>query len=81
MIGNSGHGNAVSLPQNNQSSSMRDVTIARLIVGKRHSRVLTVGNINSDATGLDMRCDWFGAIEFPVLRQSAIEVKMAIDFH
>jgi hypothetical protein len=30
---------------------MRDVTIARLIVGKRHSRVLTVGNINSDATG------------------------------
>ncbi|NJS10422.1 MAG: hypothetical protein HC789_08585 [Microcoleus sp. CSU_2_2] len=31
MIGKSGHGNGVSLP--------------RLIVGKRHCRVLTVGNI------------------------------------
>ena len=28
-----GRGNAVSLPQNNQSESMKDATIARLIVG------------------------------------------------
>ena len=34
--GNSGHGNAVSLPQNNQSSSMKDVTIDRFIFRKRH---------------------------------------------
>ncbi len=27
---------------------------ARLIVGTRHCRVLTLGNINSDATGIDM---------------------------
>jgi len=27
---------------------------ARLIVGKRHCRVLIVGNINSDATGIDI---------------------------
>jgi len=47
MIG--GHGNGVFLPQNNQSSSMKDVTIPRLFVGKRHRRALTVGNINSDA--------------------------------
>lgn len=33
-----------------------DVTIARLIVGKRHCRVLTLGNINSDATGFDIIC-------------------------
>ena len=32
---------------------MREVSIARLIVGKRHCRVLTVGNINSDATGFE----------------------------
>ncbi len=44
-----GHGHAVFLPQNNQSSSMKDVTIPRLFVGKRHRRVLTVGNINCDA--------------------------------
>ncbi len=44
-----GHGNGVFLPQNNQSSSMKDVTIPRLFVGKRHRRALTVGNINSDA--------------------------------
>ncbi|WP_332953760.1 hypothetical protein [Microcoleus sp. AR_TQ3_B6] len=30
---------AVSLPQNNQSSWIKDVTIARLIVGKRHGAV------------------------------------------
>lgn len=36
-----GHGNAVSLPQNN-------------IVGTRHCRVLISGNLNSDATGFDM---------------------------
>ncbi|MCC3411812.1 hypothetical protein [Microcoleus sp. PH2017_02_FOX_O_A] len=38
-----GDGNAVSLPGNNHEHSMRDVTIARLIVGKRHCRVLKVG--------------------------------------
>ncbi len=38
-----GHGNAVSLPQNN-----------RLIVGTRQCRVLTLGNINFDATGFDI---------------------------
>ncbi len=27
---------------------------ARLIVGKRHCRLLIVGNINSDATGFDI---------------------------
>ncbi|WP_333031858.1 MULTISPECIES: hypothetical protein [unclassified Microcoleus] len=54
IIGNAGHGSAVSLPQNNQSSSIKNVTIARLIVGKRHCRVLTVGNINSDVTGFDL---------------------------
>ena len=37
-----GHGSAVSLP--------------RLIVGRRHCRVLISGYINSDATGFDMRC-------------------------
>jgi len=42
-----GHGNAVSLPQNNHEHDLRDVTIARLIVGIRHCRVLTVGNIKS----------------------------------
>jgi hypothetical protein len=43
-VGKVGHGNAVSLLQNNRSTgegsgrshSMRDVTIARLIFGKRH---------------------------------------------
>ncbi|MFM9267839.1 hypothetical protein [Tychonema sp. BBK16] len=30
----------MSLPENNQSDSIADVTIARLIVGKRHCRVL-----------------------------------------
>ena len=35
-----GHGSAVSLPP--------------LIVGTRHCRVLTVSNINSDATGVDI---------------------------
>lgn len=46
-------------PQNNPSTGdgspaimlAEDVTTARLIVGKRHCRVLTLGNINSDATG------------------------------
>ncbi|MEG4202383.1 hypothetical protein QUA20_00385 [Microcoleus sp. Pol7_A1] len=52
--GNGGHGNAVSLPQNNPSNSIRDVTIARLIVGKRHCRILILGNINSHATGFDI---------------------------
>ena len=32
----------------------RDVTIARLVVGKRHCRVLNVGNINYDVTGFDI---------------------------
>ncbi|MEG4962294.1 MULTISPECIES: hypothetical protein [unclassified Microcoleus] len=54
MIGNGGHGNAVSLLQNNHQHSIRDLTIARLIVGKRHCRVLIVGNVNSDATGFDI---------------------------
>ncbi|WP_333119237.1 hypothetical protein [Microcoleus sp. SVA1_B3] len=31
----------------------RYVTIARLIVGTRHCRVLIAGNINSDTTGFD----------------------------
>ncbi|MEG4347317.1 hypothetical protein QUB70_29145 [Microcoleus sp. A003_D6] len=38
-IGNAGHGNAVSLPQNNQSSSIKNVTIARLIVVQGHGTV------------------------------------------
>ena len=37
-----GQGSALSLP--------------RLIVGKRHCRLLTVGNLNSDATGFDISC-------------------------
>ncbi|MEG4961120.1 MULTISPECIES: hypothetical protein [unclassified Microcoleus] len=49
--GKVGHGNAVSLPQNNHEHSIIDVTIARLIVGKRHGRVLTVGNIWSVSPG------------------------------
>ncbi len=48
-----GDGNAVSLPQHHQSS-FSDITIARLIVGKRHCRLLISGNINSDATEIDM---------------------------
>ena len=36
-INEEGHGTAVSLPQ--------------LIVGKRHCRVLIMGNVNVDATG------------------------------
>jgi hypothetical protein len=31
---------------------MRDVTIARLIVGKRHCRVLILGNITSGGIGI-----------------------------
>ncbi len=54
-IGNGGNGNAVSLPPNNHEHSMRGVTIG-LIVGKRHCRFLTVGNINFDATGFDIAC-------------------------
>ncbi len=50
--GNGGHGSAVSLPQNNHEHSMRDVTIARLIVGKRHCRVLILGNITSGCIGI-----------------------------
>ncbi|MCC3414216.1 MAG: hypothetical protein JGK24_12585 [Microcoleus sp. PH2017_29_MFU_D_A] len=38
--GRRGDGDAVSLPQNNPSNSMTSVIIARLIVGKRHCRVL-----------------------------------------
>ncbi len=30
------------------------VSLPRLIVGKRHCRVLALGNINSDATGFDI---------------------------
>jgi hypothetical protein len=37
MIG--GHGNGVFLPQNNQSSSMKDVTIPRLIVATEETAV------------------------------------------
>jgi len=39
QYGDGGNGKAVSLPQNNPSH-FQDVTIARLTVGKRHSRVL-----------------------------------------
>jgi hypothetical protein len=48
--------------------SRSDFTIARLIVGKRHCRVLTFGNMNSDATGFVMnihdasRCDRIFAV-------------------
>jgi hypothetical protein len=35
-------------------SQLNDVTIAQLIVRTRQCRVLTVGNINSDATGCDI---------------------------
>ncbi|MEG3899285.1 MULTISPECIES: hypothetical protein [unclassified Microcoleus] len=41
---NGGHGNAVSLPQNNHEYDLRDVTITRLIVGKRYCRVLAKMN-------------------------------------
>ncbi|MEG4224948.1 hypothetical protein QUA35_01505 [Microcoleus sp. N9_B2] len=37
---NGGDGSAVSLPQNNHEYDLRDVTITRLIVGKRHCRLL-----------------------------------------
>ena len=30
------------------------MSLPQLIVGKRHSRILIVGNINSDATGIDI---------------------------
>ncbi|MEG4499634.1 hypothetical protein QUB05_02690 [Microcoleus sp. F10-C6] len=30
------------------------MSLPRLIVGTRHCRVLTLGNINSDATGVDI---------------------------
>ncbi|NJK67059.1 MAG: hypothetical protein HC789_00655 [Microcoleus sp. CSU_2_2] len=45
QLSNGGHGIAVSLPQNDRNRDRRDLTIARLIVGKRHCRVLTAGNI------------------------------------
>ena len=52
--GNGGHGTAVSLPQNNHDRSMRDVNIARLIVGKRHCRVLiSLQGLNSSLQTLD----------------------------
>ena len=55
QYGKGGHRTpAVSLSQNNQSSSMRDVTIARLLVGKRHCRVLIVSNSSSDITGFEI---------------------------
>ncbi|MBD1814695.1 hypothetical protein H6F65_24070 [Microcoleus sp. FACHB-DQ6] len=31
------------------------MSLPRLIVGTRHCRVLTVGNINSDASGVDIK--------------------------
>ena len=37
-----GDGSAVSLPRNNRLESMINVTIDRLIVGKRHCRLLPV---------------------------------------
>ncbi len=52
-IGNGGDGSAVSLPQNNPDRSMRYVTIAILIVGTRHCRLLILTN-NSDAAGFDI---------------------------
>ncbi len=33
----------------------RYVITTQLIVGKRHCRILTLGNINSGVTGLDMK--------------------------
>ncbi|NJK69340.1 MAG: hypothetical protein HC789_13700 [Microcoleus sp. CSU_2_2] len=44
-MSNSGHGNAVSLPQNHHQHSMSDFAIAQLIVGTRHCRLLTVSNL------------------------------------
>ena len=41
LVSKLGHGNAVSLPQNNH-------------VGTRHCRVLISGNVNSDVTGFDV---------------------------
>ena len=38
-----GHGNAVSLPQNNRSTRRGFPAIAQLIVGAQQCRVLTVG--------------------------------------
>src|SRR4028119_1803436 len=40
-VGYAGHGNAVSLPENNHEHDLRDITIARLIVGTRQCRVIT----------------------------------------
>jgi hypothetical protein len=45
--GNVGQGNAVSLAQNNQSSSMRDVTIARLIVGTGHCLLVSTSSLKA----------------------------------
>ncbi len=41
VLSYAGHGNAVSLPENNHEHDLRDITIARLIVGTRQCRVLT----------------------------------------
>ncbi len=54
MIGNGGNGIAVSLRSNNHKNLMRDVTITRLIVGKRYCHVRIGGNINSGAIGFDV---------------------------
>jgi hypothetical protein len=50
-----GHGSAVSLPKRNHERRRHCRFLrARLIVGKRHCRLLISGNINSDATEIDM---------------------------
>jgi len=42
---------------------------ARLIVGARRFRVLTLGNINSDATGIDMTPLFFVVILFLIFQK------------
>ncbi len=37
----------------------------QIIVGKRHCRVLTVGNIDSDATGFDIMSRHGNAVSLP----------------
>ncbi|MEG4939225.1 hypothetical protein [Microcoleus sp. F4-D5] len=41
--GDGGNRNAISLPQNNHSPQFKNLTIPRLIVGKRHGRFLISG--------------------------------------
>jgi hypothetical protein len=51
------------------------VSLPPLIVGTRHCRVLTVSNINSDATGVDIKGDDYMTDEE---RQEALTIARAL---